>query len=146
MSPARTHLHSVGIRAGADDTTDASAGRAMTSGEEQASKSMAFVEEGNTTAMASPKDNRRLPVRIHDADAQANQTSTDANTVAATAVARPAAAEGNNAPKGMSHTGSAGKISESRERRRGQRTTRFSPLFYKIPSHAGYAPDLIEDA
>lgn len=75
------HLHS--------DTVDASAGHAVTSGEEQASESIAFVEVGSTRAVASPEGSRCLPVRFHDADAQANQASEDANTVAATAGESP---------------------------------------------------------
>lgn len=88
-SPACAHLHSVGFRYGAADTADASAGRAVSSGEEQASESIAFVEVGSTRAAASPMDSRCLPARAHDADAQANQASDDANTVAATAGESP---------------------------------------------------------
>lgn len=83
--PACEHLHSVGNRYGAAGTADASAGKETASGEEQASESIALVEAGNTGEATSPMGSRCLPVRIHDADAQANKASDDANTVAATA-------------------------------------------------------------
>lgn len=89
ISPACAHLHSVGFRTGDNDTAAASAGGVVPSGEEQASNPMEFVEAGNTTTVSLSTESRCLPAPIHDADAQANQASDDANTVAATAGESP---------------------------------------------------------
>lgn len=142
ISPACAHLHSVGFRTGDNDTAAAGAGGVVPSGEEQASNPMEFVGAENTTTVSSSTESRCLPAPIHDADAQANQASDDANTVAATAgespgelagldrreriiftkpgafvesmaAAKPAAAvEGSNALKGTLHTWPAGTSSK----------------------------------